>query len=323
MADIKKKVEFFLYPDALGLDIVGPSDVFSIATECLARTGGGYETRFSGIQQGVVRLRSGLCLMADTALGDTPPPDIFIVPGGRHPDRLAQNEHLIDKMRTHAQQAGIVVSICNGAFILAACGFLSGKKVTTHWREAERLAREFPDIDVQKDRIFIRDGRIWTSAGVTAGIDLALSAVESDHGPALAMQVARMLVLYLRRSGGQSQFSEPLRLRIRAKGQFIKIHDWILDHLSHTLSVDDLAAVACMSPRNFSRIFTKTTGISPARYVELMRLNRARELLEVSDVSIKEVAAASGFMREERLRRAFYRHLGVEPTAYRVHFKLD
>jgi transcriptional regulator GlxA family with amidase domain len=325
MTDRKQRVEFFLYGDALGLDIIGPLDVFTIATECLAHTGAGdqgYQTFFSGDQAGPVRLNSGLCLMAQAPVGEGEPPDIFIVPGGREPVRLAQDKDLVGRIRQQALKAKTIVSICNGAFVLAACGLLDQKKVTTHWLAAEQLARDFPKIDVCPDKIFIRDGNIWTSAGVTAGIDLALSVVEADHGPAIAMRVARLLVLYLHRSGGQSQFSEPMRLRARAGGQFIKLHDWILKHLDKPLSVEELADVAGMSPRNFSRTFAKTTGIPPGRYVELMRLNRARELLESSDASIKEVALAAGFMREERLRRAFTRHLTLGPLQYRVHFRV-
>jgi transcriptional regulator GlxA family with amidase domain len=325
MPDHKRRVEFFLYADALGLDIVGPLDVFTIATECLANTGAGsqgYVTVFSGAEKGPVRLSSGLCLMAERAVGEGEPPDILIIPGGREPDLISRDRDLIDRIRRQAGRAKTIVSICNGAFILAACGMLDHKRVTTHWLAAERLARTFPDIDVRQDQIYVRDGNVLTSAGVTAGIDLALAVVEADHGPSIAMHVARLLVLYFRRSGGQSQFSEPMRLRAKAGAAFIKLHDWILKNLDRSLSVEALADIAGMSPRNFSRSFTKTTGIPPGRYVELMRLNRARELLETSDASIKEIAQAAGFGREERLRRAFARHLAVEPSRYRVHFRL-
>lgn len=325
MADHKRRVEFFLYANALGLDIVGPLDVFTIATESLADSGSGsqgYETVFSGAKEGPVYLNSGLCLRAEVPVGEGEPPDILVIPGGRSPELIARDRDLIDRIRRQATRAKTIVSICNGAFILAACGLLDHKQVTTHWLAAERLAREFPDIDVHQDRIYVRDGKVLTSAGVTAGVDLALSVVEADHGPSLAMRVARMLVLYFRRSGGQSQFSEPMRLRAKAGGAFIKLHDWILKNLDQSLTVEALAGVAGMSPRNFSRSFTKTTGIPPGRYVELMRLNRARELLESSEASIKEIAQASGFGREERLRRAFSRHLAIEPSRYRVHFKL-
>jgi transcriptional regulator GlxA family with amidase domain len=326
MAGQKQRVEFLLYANALGLDIMGPLDVFTLAAECLADSGScgqGYETFFAGEKKGPVYLSSGLCLMAQTPIGEGTPPDILVIPGGRKPDRLAGNKGLIERIRMQALRAKTIVSICNGAFILAACGLLDHKKATTHWLEADRLAREFPDIDVRKDQIFVRDGNVLTSAGVTAGIDLALAMVEADHGASLAMRVARMLVLYLRRSGGQSQFSEPMKLRDRSGGAFIKLHDWISKNLDQSLSVEELADFAGMSPRNFSRSFTKTTGIPPGRYVELMRLNRARELLEFSDASIKEIAQASGFRREEGLRRAFTRHLAIRPSQYRVHFKMS
>jgi transcriptional regulator GlxA family with amidase domain len=324
MPSHKRRVEFFLYADALGLDIVGPLDVFTIATECLADQGvggQGYAPVFSGAEKGPVRLNSGLYLMAQGPVGEGEPPDILVIPGGREPDLISRDRDLINRIRRQASRAKTIVSICNGAFILAACGLLDHKRVTTHWLAAERLARAFPNIDVRQDQIYIRDGNVLTSAGVTAGIDLALAVVEADHGPSVAMRVARLLVLYFRRSGGQSQFSEPLRLRDKAGGAFIKLHDWILKNLDQPLSVDALADVAGMSPRNFSRSFAKATGIPPGRYVELMRLNRARELLETSDAPIKEIAQAAGFGREERLRRAFSRHLAVEPSRYRAHFK--
>ncbi len=326
MADRRRLIEFFLYPDALGLDIVGPLDVFTIATEILAEAGDGdkgYRSVFSAEKTGPVRLNSGLHLIAEMAIGEGPPPDMIIVPGGKGPRQVALNPELIQRIRLRADKAGKVVSVCNGAFILSACGLLNQKKVTTHWLEADKLARLFPDVHVHPDLIYIRDGHILTSAGVTAGIDLAVSVVEEDHGPIIAMKVARMLVLYLRRSGGQSQFSEPMRLRAKAGNQFMKLHDWISSHLDQRLSVDDLAEYAGMSPRNFSRAFAKTTGVSPGRYIELMRLNKARELLESSDASFGEVARVSGFGQEERLRRTFVRHLGILPSQYRVHFKMN
>lgn len=326
MTNRRRLIEFFLYPDALGLDIVGPLDVFTITTEILKASGNGdkgYRSVFSAEKAGPVRLNSGLHLVAEMAIGEGPQPDMIIFPGGKDPRQVALNQELAHRIRLRANKAKKVVSVCNGAFILAACGLLNQKKVTTHWLEADNLAQLFPDVHVHPDSIYIRDGNILTSAGVTAGIDLAVSVVEDDHGPIIAMKVARMLVLYLRRSGGQSQFSEPMRLRAKAGNQYIKLHDWISSHIEQRLSVDDLAEYAGMSPRNFSRVFTKTTGVPPGRYVELMRLNKARELLESSDASFGEVARASGFCQEERMRRAFVRHLGILPSQYRVHFKMN
>ncbi len=329
MSDLKpnhrQRIEFLLYDNALGLDIVGPLDVFSIATECLAASGfpsRGYLSIFSGKKEGAIQLSSGLNLLLAPFSPDGDAPDILVVPGGKQPERQVWDKEVLEYIQHRAREAKAVVSICNGAFILAACGLLDNKKATTHWLEAERMTRMFPKVKVCPDQIWVQDGKVWTSAGVTAGIDLALAMVEADHGPALAMRVSRMLVLYLRRSGGQSQFSEPMRLREMAGSGFVKLHDWMANHLDKQLKVERLAKYMGMSPRNFSRSFTKTTGIPPAKYVELLRLNRAKEILETSDASIKEVAQVAGFMREERLRQAFTRHLGIGPSQYRNRFSL-
>jgi transcriptional regulator GlxA family with amidase domain len=188
---------------------------------------------------------------------------------------------------------------------------------------AEELARQYPDIHVVSDAIFLHDNKVATSAGVTAGIDLALALVEEDYGSALAMDVARMLVLYLRRPGGQSQFSAPLNAQIQAGRLFNNLHDWILENLNQPLSIEHLADRVAMSPRNFSRIFTSETGISPGKYVESLRLNRARELLESGDDALETIAGACGFVRAEQLRRVFLRRLRITPVEYRNHFNIS
>lgn len=318
-----RSIEFFLFPDAVGLDVTGPLEVFSAASELLRRKGQGkkgYRPVFSAENAGIVRLSSGLSLQADAALGEGDPPDIFLVPGGPGVEGVTQSEGLLGRIRSAAERAEQIVSVCNGALILAACGLLEGRRATTHWMAAEALARRYPAVTVEPDAIFLIDGHIATSAGVTAGIDLALAMVEEDHGSALAMEVARILVLYLRRSGGQSQFSAPMEARRRAGKRFSALHDWILTHLQRPLSVEDLAEAAGMSPRNFSRVFASETGIPPARYLEEVRVERARELLESGDDTIGAVAETCGFGREGRLRRAFLRRLSITPVQYRIHF---
>jgi transcriptional regulator GlxA family with amidase domain len=324
MKDDRRLIEYFLYPGATGLDIMGPLDVFSAATLILKQRQEdhkGYQAAFSAEQPGPVRLNSGLLLHADLAIDAGKSPDIILFPGGINTGQVTQNKELIDRIRSKANKAKQIVSVCGGAFILAACGFLKGKNATTHWRVANSLAKSFPDINVCPDAIYICDGNVLTSAGVTAGIDLALAMVEEHHGFSVAMDVARMLVLYLRRPGGQSQFSAPMELRAKAGKQFNELHDWILKNLAQPITVELLACHVAMSPRNFCRIFTQKTGSTPAKYVESMRLSRARELLESSDMSLEAIAEACGFMREERLRRAFMRHLGIVPSQYRIHFR--
>jgi transcriptional regulator GlxA family with amidase domain len=324
MKNAKRRIEYFLYPGATGLDIMGPLEVFSTATHLLEqRKEGhkGYTAVFSAAQPGPVRMNSGLHLHADLSVDAGAPPDVILLPGGISAEQVIQNKELIARIRKKASLAKQIVSVCNGAFILAACGFLKGKKATTHWRTANKLAQSFPDTHVLADAIYVRDGKVLTSAGVTAGIDLALAIVEEHHGPSLAMEAARMLVLYLRRPGGQSQFSAPMELRFKAGKQFSAMHDWILKNMDRKITVESLACRVAMSPRNFSRVLAQTTGLTPGKYVESMRLSRARELLESSDNSIAEIAEACGFVRDERLRRAFIRSFGITPSQYRIHFK--
>lgn len=324
MKDRRKRIEFFVYPDATALDITGPLDVFAAATRLLEKENKahkGYAPVFTAARPGPVRLGAGLCLHADAAVGSGPAPDIFLVPGGLQIEQVTRHPALIQRIQTQARRAGQIVSVCGGAFILAACGLLKGKRVTTHWYAADRLAEQYPDMTVQADAIYIQDGDVWTSAGVTAGIDLALAMVEDHYGPALAVDVARMLVLYLRRSGGQSQFSAPMTLRALVGNPFRNLHDWLFQNLAQPITVESMAAHAAMSLRNFTRLFKHQTGMTPARFLESMRLNQARELLETTDISIAATAQACGFVREERLRRTFLRHLGITPSRYRIHFK--
>ena len=267
MKDDRRLIEYFLYPGATGLDIIGPLDVFSTATLILKlqkKKHKGYKAVFSAEQPGLVRLNSGLCLHADLAIDEGEDPDIILFPGGLNTEQVTQNKELVERIRLKAKKAKQMVSVCGGAFILAACGFLKGKKATTHWRAANSLAEAFPDIDVCADAIYLCDGNVLTSAGVTAGIDMALSMVEEHHGASIAIEVARMLVLYLRRPGGQSQFSAPMELRAKAGKQFSELHDWILKNLTQSITVELLADRVGMSPRNFCRIFTKKQDRHPA-----------------------------------------------------------
>lgn len=323
---MKRIVEFIIYPDALGLDINGPLDVFTIANQLLARTDKtkqGYEPLFSAKEPGQLRLCSGLTVVAQNRLGQGKRPDILLVPGGPGAESAADDPVLIRLIQKRAKEAGQVVSVCNGALILAACGLLDGKKATTHWLCIEELDAKYPLVEVEPDAIYVRDGNVVTSAGVTAGIDLALALVEEAHGPAMALEVARVLVLYFRRAGGQSQFSAPMQSRRRTGSRFNKLHDWMLVNLNKPLTVDRLAQQAGMSPRNFARVFSAQTGMTPANYVETLRLDRAREVLESGEDSMEQVAEVSGFCSEDRMRRAFRRRFGISPIQYRSHFAQD
>jgi transcriptional regulator GlxA family with amidase domain len=323
---MKKIVEFVIYPDALGLDFNGPLEVFYVANRLLNETGKhdqGYAPVFSAKEPGPIRLSSGLMVLADNKLGQGDPPDVLLVPGGPGADLAMDNPGLVRLIRERAQIAGQVVSVCNGAMILGACGILDGKRATTHWLCTDDLDEKHPLVEVEPDAIFVHDGNVSTSAGVTAGIDLALALVEEDHGAALALDVARILVLYFRRAGGQSQFSAPMESRRRAGKRFGELHEWILDNIQESLTVERLAKQAGMSPRNFARVFSAQTGMTPASYVEALRLDQAREVLESGEDSMEQVAEASGFGSEDRMRRAFRRRLGVSPAQYRVHFGVN
>jgi transcriptional regulator GlxA family with amidase domain len=216
-----------------------------------------------------------------------------------------------------------VASVCSGAFVLAAAGLLDGRRATTHWGWCDTLAESFPDVTVEPDCIFVRDGNVWTSAGVTAGIDLALAMVEEDAGREVALAIARRLVVFLKRPGGQSQFSAQLAGQLAEREPLVELQAWIADHLDADLSVERLAEMATMSVRNFSRTFAAEVGITPARFVERARVEGARRLLEESTASVDEVAARCGFGTAETMRRTFLRALRVSPSDYRRRFRIE
>lgn len=331
MPQSPRTVVFVLYPGFVHLDLAGPLDVFSCAIRLARRQGrpAPYRCRFVAQAVGPVATSSGLSVLADTALeacneamagAETVIPHTLIVPGGVMPGREGDDPLLRHMVARLAAGARRVVSVCTGALLLAACGLLDGRRATTHWQACARLAAAYPAVRVEPDAIFVRDGGVVTSAGVTAGIDLALHLVEEDLGPAMAMEVARLLVVYRRRVGNQSQFSAPLRAQALAGARFGALHAWMEARLGEELGVERLAGQAHMSPRHFARVFPQETGMSPARYVEQLRLDRARELLESGEAHMQTVAVEAGFGSEERLRRAFQRRMGVTPTQYLEHF---
>jgi len=319
---MKKRMEFFLYSGMLALDVTGPMDVFHSSTELLYQKGrseDGYELIFSALEPGPVPTSSGLRLHAETTPG-TQKVNSLLVPGGMGTEKVSADFAIVHAVGLAAQKAERVVSICSGAFLLAAAGLLDNHRVTTHWLATDRLAELYPSIRVDPDAIYVQDGNISTSAGVTAGIDLALALVEDDYGPELAIEVARRLLLYRRRPGNQSQFSTPLAMQAKAIKRFTALFDWVETHLDENITVEHMAEQAHMSPRTFARIFPSETGMSPGRFIEQLRIDRARELLETGVQGLENVARESGFGREERLRRAFQRRLGISPAQYRAHF---
>jgi transcriptional regulator GlxA family with amidase domain len=243
----------------------------------------------------------------------------LLVAGGQGVEAAAANPELVDWLRQRAGQARRVASVCTGAFLLAAAGLLDGRRAVTHWKDCARLAKRFPAVRVEPDPIFVRDGRVWTSAGVTAGIDLALALVEEDLGRAMALAVARYMVVFLKRPGGQAQFSAALALQA-ADDKFGALHDWISRHLGDDLSLPVLAGQAGMSERSFSRHYAEAAGQTPARAIERLRVEAARRLLTESRTPVKRIAQRCGFGSEETMRRSFLRLLAVTPQDYRSRF---
>jgi len=246
--------------------------------------------------------------------------DTLIVPGGSFSGAPPNAPALVAFLRQVAGKPRRLCSVCSGAFLLAEAGALAGRRVTTHWNWAARLARLYPSVTVDADPIFIQDGRLWTSAGVTAGIDLALALIEADRGHADAIAVARDLVVFMKRPGGQSQFSVPLRSQSREAPGFATLHAWMADNLDGDLKVEHLAARAGMSPRSFARHYAAQMGQTPAKTVEMMRLEAAQRALEGGGEPIKRIAQRAGFGDEQALRRAFLRQLGIGPAQYRSRF---
>ena len=323
-----RRIVLVAFPDVQILDVTGPGEVFSLADRAARAAGSaavgpaGYSLELVAPDAGELAASSGLRLVADRTLEACRGPiDTLIVAGGRGVQAAARDPRLTDWLRLAARRSRRVASVCTGAFLLARAGLLDGRRATTHWNACAALARHYPSVRVEPDPIFVRDGNVYTSAGVTAGIDLALSLVEEDLGREAALTVARDLVLFIRRPGGQAQFSAGLAGQAASRPGVRDLQAWIADHLDHDLSVPALADRAFMSPRNFARVFSREVGVTPAAYVESLRLERARTLLETGhDLQLDEVALRCGFGTVETLRRVFGRRLGVNPNAYRNRF---
>jgi len=315
-----RRLVFVLFDDCLPLDFVGPMQAFELASEN-SQSNPPYVWQFCSVSGGMVRTSAGL-EVATTALADCDPShiDTIVIGGGPGVHRAAADPKLVDWFTSVAPHVRRICSVCTGTFVLAAAGLLSGRRAVTHWGSCDLLSKKHPDVTVEIDPVFVQDGRIWTSAGVTAGIDLALTLIEEDVGHREAMRVARRMVVFLKRPGGQAQFSVPLLVQSSEDKVFEEMSTWIQDNLRRDLRVERLAEKAGMTPRTFARVFRQKTGKSPGKAVEEFRVEAARRALEDSGACIKEVAARSGFQSEEHLRRAFRRRLNVLPQEYRVRF---
>jgi transcriptional regulator GlxA family with amidase domain len=325
-AEAPRNVLFLAYPNVGLLDLTGPQTVFWAATKACAQRGlPGYAAHTISLEGGLIHTAEGAVLhstkAADFAQTEL---DTLIVPGSPHIEQVLDDcAPLIDWLRAATQTARRTASVCSGTFLLAQAGLLQGKRAATHWAMFDMLSSRFPAVEIDRDAIFVQQDTIWTSAGVSAGIDLALALVQEDCGRDVAMTVARELVVFLKRPGGQSQYSELLQSQAGDSDAFDELHLWIMDNLGHSnLSVEQLAARTSMSPRNFARVYKQKTGRTPARAVEVLRLEAARRLLEQSSSNVDEIASLCGFGDEERMRVTFQRHLATSPRDYRKRFSV-
>jgi transcriptional regulator GlxA family with amidase domain len=315
-----------IFPDLQVLDAVGPLEVFARANQvwCERHEGDAapYELFLVAREAGAIRTSTGFDLVAPYALTEVRGPlDTLLVAGGNGVFAVGRDRAVMRWLARQAPQARRVASVCTGAFLLAELGLLDGLRVTTHWAACAMLQQRYPKLRVDPDPIYVREGRIWTSAGVTAGMDLALALVEDDLGRDVALAVARRLVLFLKRPGGQAQFSAQLAGQIAGREPLRDLQAWIAEHPEADLTVEALAHRVAMSPRNFARVFTRQIGRTPARFVEETRVEAARRRLEESEDGLDAIAAATGFGSTETLRRAFLRVLRVNPASYRSRFR--
>ena len=326
------RIALLAFDDTQVLDVTGPLEVFGRASRWLKEERGATSDRYAleliSAHGPVVCSSSGLRLVADTVLPrgragrkSTGPCDTLLIAGGRGVGHVAEDPRVLAWVQSQAPRVRRLASVCTGAFVLAAAGLLDGRRAVTHWSECEQLARRYPRITVEEDPIFIRDGHVYTSAGVTAGMDLALALVEEDCGRDVAMAVARELVLFLRRPGGQSQFSAQLSAQTAEREPLRDLQAWMVDHPGDDLRIPALARRAAMSERHFRRAFTAEVGCPPARFVEQVRVDAARRALEDTADGVDAIAARLGFGTSESMRRAFTRLLHISPTAYRERFR--
>jgi transcriptional regulator GlxA family with amidase domain len=321
----QSSVVIVAYPGLQSLDAVGPFEVFAGATRAARAIGrsGGYQVSLASTDGRPVRAESGVGLCTVPLPDPGLRIDTLVLPGGDQAQGARGDEELMSWIRTVAPRCRRVATVCTGAFLAAEAGLLNGRRVTTHWARAAQLAAEFPALEVDPDPIYIRDGKFWTSAGVTAGIDMALALVQDDLGSEVAQTVARWLVMFLHRPGGQTQFASPLWVP-RAERSTVRAVQTLVEAApggDHRLPV--LAAGAAMSVRHFTRVFTAEVGETPGRFVEQVRLEAARRDLETTNDTLDIVATRCGFGTAETLRRVFHRRLGVAPDSYRRRFRVD
>jgi len=315
------RIAILAMPGVQMLDVAGPMDVFSEANKLInGRTG--YELAVVGRDREPVVASNGGRLLPDRTIDESLEGfDTLLIAGSPRVQDFEADPKLVDWVKSGSVQVRRLASICTGAFLLGSAGLLNGRRATTHWNSTTRLRKMFPAIDVQPNTIFIKDGTVYTSAGVTASMDLALAMVEEDFGRGVALRVAKELILFLQRPGGQSQFSVHLEAQVSEMGPIREITQWVAEHIANDLAVETLASRLGMSARNFARTFKRETDMTPGDYVEAVRVDAARRMLEEGDVPLKRVAALCGFNDQSAFRRAFVRRINVTPVEYRSRFR--
>lgn len=317
-----RRVLILTFEGVQPVDVVGPHEVFHGATQAIEAEGrtGGYDVSVISLHGGPVRTESGLQFGSKPASEASGRIDTLVLPGGRGVKEASSDRQLVAWIRQAARRSRRVATVCTGTFLAAEAGLIDSKRVTTHWAFAAELQAAYPSVAVDPDHIYLRDGKVWSSAGVTAGIDLALALVEEDLGVAVAQTVGRWLVMFLHRPGGQTQFASPVWVPRAERSTVRAVQNLIESEPNGDYRLPALAAAAAMSVRHFARVFTKEVGETPARFVERARLEAARHELESSQDTLDRIAARSGFGTAETLRRVFQRRLGVSPDAYRRRF---
>src|SRR5215471_4665597 len=315
-----RRIGILGFNGVMALDVVGPFDAFSSVCIEDRDTLNGYEVVIIGLSNKPFVAETGIVFKPHKTISNAPALDTLIIPGGKGL-RVPQTQQTVAEwVGKRAAKTRRIATVCTGTYGLAATGLLNGRRVTTHWRHAQDLARNFPELKVDPKALYLKDGKFYTCAGITAGIDLSLALIEEDFGPRVALSVARELVVYLKRPGGQEQFSEPLKFQTQASDRFADLAAWIQGHLQEDLSAEALADRACLSPRHFTRRFKDAFYATPAAFVESLRLTEARERLTLPDQTIEHVAFSVGFKSADASRRAFERRYGLRPTNYRKHF---
>lgn len=317
----RRRIGFLVYADLQALDLVGPFDAFGAGNECAGTGEQPYELVTIGVDERRVRAENGLAFVPDVSMDEAPSLDTVLIPGGQGSRVLDRDSAVLGWIRDRARDTRRIVSTCTGIYLLAATGLLDGRKATTHWRFAEDFRRRYPRVRLDVDALYINDPPFHTSGGLSAGMDLALALIEDDLGSAVALAAARHLVMYMKRPGNQAQFSEPLQAQATGQAPLASLSEWLLDHLTEDLTVARMADQVSMSERNFRRVFTRIYGTTPSRYLERLRLERARMLLTSTHAPVDRVASRVGFDNADSFRRVFRRHYGASPRDYRQRFR--